>query len=169
MIFNIPNLISLLRGLGVPLFLWVYLGLHSQSWALLILILGGLSDYLDGKIARAFNQMSKLGEKLDPAIDRLYLLAILLAFGYEKLLPYWVVSLIVGRDLILAILIAWRRKIPTVTFLGKAATFNLLYALPILLLNQYPFMRTLGWAFAIWGIGLYLLTGFTYGRLVLKR
>ena len=169
MISTIPNLISLLRGFGVPLFLWVYLGLHSQSWALLILVLGGLSDYLDGKLARALNQTSKLGEKLDPAIDRLYLLAILLAFGYEKLLPYWIVVLIIGRDLLLGILISWRRRIPKVTYLGKAATFNLLYALPILLLNQYQFMRIVGWAFAIWGIGLYLLTGFSYGRLALKR
>ena len=82
--FTIPNLISIARGLGVPLFLWVYLGLHSQNWAVIILMLGGISDYLDGKLARALNQISKLGEKLDPAIDRLYLLAILLAFAYKN-------------------------------------------------------------------------------------
>jgi cardiolipin synthase len=167
--FTIPNLISLLRGFGVPLFLWVYLGLHSQNWAVLILMLGGISDYLDGKLARALNQTSKLGEKLDPAIDRLYLLAILLAFAYKDVMPIWVVALLIGRDLTLGAILAIKRRVLQVTYLGKAATFNLLYALPMLLLNQYEITRIFGWAFAIWGIGLYLLTGIGYGRVAIKR
>lgn len=167
--FTIPNLISLLRGFGVPLFLWVFLGLHSQNWALLILMLGGISDYLDGKLARALNQTSKMGEKLDPAIDRLYLLAILLAFAYKNVMPVWVVGLLIARDIFLGALLAIKRRILQVTYLGKAATFNLLYALPMLLLEKYEITRIFGWAFAIWGIGLYLLTGIGYGRMVIKR
>jgi cardiolipin synthase len=167
--FTIPNLISLLRGFGVPLFLWVYLGLHSQNWAVLILMLGGISDYLDGKLARALNQTSKLGEKLDPAIDRLYLLAILLAFAYKDVMPIWVVALLIGRDLTLGAILAIKRRVLQVTYLGKAATFNLLYSLPMLLLSQYEITRIFGWAFAIWGIGLYLLTGIGYGRVAIKR
>lgn len=167
--FTIPNLISLLRGLGVPLFLWVYLSLDQKGWALVILMLGGASDYLDGKLARLLNQGSKLGEKLDPAIDRLYLISVLIAFAYRHLLPLWVVALLVGRDLLLALILAVRRKILPVTYLGKAATFNLLYALPFLLLDQYPLTRVFGWSFAIWGIGLYLLTGIGYGRTALSK
>lgn len=169
MILTIPNLLSIGRGLGVPLFLWVYLALDLKWIALSILIFGGLSDYLDGKLARAFNQTSKLGEKLDPAIDRLYLLAILIAFAIKGVLPIWVVTLLIGRDLILALLLLIKRTILPVTYLGKSATFNLLYALPLLFLNQYSLTRILGWSFAIWGIGLYLLTGFGYARSALRN
>jgi cardiolipin synthase len=132
-------------------------------------MLGGISDYLDGKLARILGQESKLGEKLDPAIDRLYLLAILLAFAYKNVLPLWVVLLIVSRDVLLGLILALKKRILKVSYLGKAATFNLLYALPMLLLNQYAITRVFGWAFAIWGIGLYLLTGIGYGREALKR
>jgi cardiolipin synthase len=132
-------------------------------------MLGGISDYLDGKLARKLNQESKLGEKLDPAIDRLYLLAILLAFAYKAVMPIWVVVLLLGRDGILGLLLIARKRTLQVTYLGKAATFNLLYALPMLLLNQYQLTRIFGWAFAIWGIGLYLLTGIGYGRKLIKR
>lgn len=169
MILTIPNLLSIARGLGVPLFLWVYLALDLKWIALSILIFGGLSDYLDGKLARALNQTSKLGEKLDPAIDRLYLLAILIAFAIKGVLPIWVVTLLIGRDLILALLLLIKRTILPVTYLGKSATFNLLYALPLLFLNQYSLTRILGWSFAIWGIGLYLLTGFGYARSALRN
>lgn len=167
--FTIPNLISILRGLGVPLFLWVYLSLDQRGWALIILMLGGISDYLDGKLARILNQTSRLGEKLDPAIDRIYLMAILIAFAYRHVLPIWVVVLIVSRDVLLALILSLRRILLPVTYLGKAATFNLLYALPMLLLNQYAITRIFGWGFAIWGIGLYLLTGFGYGRKALTK
>ncbi len=166
--FTIPNLISFARLLGAPLFLWVYLVQDAKSWALLILMLGGASDYFDGKLARALNQTSKLGEKLDPATDRIYLMAILIAFTLKGLLPFWVVTLLVGRDLILGVLILVKRKVLAVTYLGKAATFNLLYALPLLLLNDYEITRILGWSFAIWGIGLYLLTGLGYARRALQ-
>ena len=166
---TLPNLISFARGLGVPLFLWTYLGLESNGWSLLILMLGGVSDYLDGKSARALNQTSALGEKLDPAIDRLYLGAILIAFGIKGVLPIWLIALIVGRDLLLGIILLVKKRVLPVTYLGKAATFNLLYALPFLLLDKYAITRVFGWSFAIWGIGLYLLTGFGYARRALFK
>ena len=162
--FTIPNFISLLRLLGVPLFLWTYLVADLRGWALAILMIGGASDYFDGKLARALNQTSKLGEKLDPATDRIYLIAILIAFAVKNLLPIWIVSLLIGRDLILGLIILAKKRVLEVTYLGKAATFNLLYALPFLLLNNYAITRVFGWSFAIWGIGLYLLTGFGYAR-----
>ena len=166
---TLPNLISLARGIGVPLFLWTYLGLESNGWSLLILMLGGASDYLDGKIARALNQTSALGEKLDPTIDRLYLGAILIAFGIKGVLPVWLIVLLVGRDLFVGIILLIKGTVLPVTYLGKAATFNLLYALPFLLLDKYEIARVFGWSFAIWGIGLYLLTGFGYARAALFK
>jgi cardiolipin synthase (CMP-forming) len=167
--FTIPNAISLLRGFGVPLFLWAYLVVGSQTWSLIILMLGGISDYLDGKLARALNQTSAFGEKLDPAIDRLYLAAIILAFSWRGLLPPWVAALLISRDVALAGILLIKRRVLAVTYLGKAATFNLLYALPLLLLNNFAITRILGWSFAIWGVGLYLLTGIGYARMALSE
>ena len=147
---------------------------ESYGWAVLTLVVAGATDYFDGKIARRFNQTSRLGELLDPAADRLYIVVILFSLWDLELLPIAVVLLIVGRDIILGILliVMKRRDLPpfTVTYLGKAATFNLLYAFPFLLLTKSdsPWVAEssfiLGWAFSAWGIGLYLYTGFVYLR-----
>ena len=166
---TIPNLITLARGLGVPIFLWAFLVQGSKTLALLILVFGGLTDYLDGKVARALNQESDLGKKLDPAIDRLYLIAILLAFVLKNVIPWQVAGLIIFRDLALGAILLIKRTILPVTYLGKSATFNLLYALPLLLINHSLLTRSFAWAFAIWGVGLYLLTGFSYARSAISK
>ena len=147
---------------------------ERYGWAVLTLVVAGATDYFDGKIARRFNQTSRLGELLDPAADRLYIVVILFSLWDLELLPIAVVLVIVGRDIILGILliVMKRRDLPpfTVTYLGKAATFNLLYAFPFLLLTRSntPWVAEssfiLGWAFSAWGIGLYLYTGFVYLR-----
>src|SRR5438128_5207185 len=79
-VLTIPNLLSVLRLLGVPLFLWLLLGPHADGWAIVVLAASGFSDWLDGKLARLLNQTSRLGVLLDPAADRLYILATLVAF-----------------------------------------------------------------------------------------
>lgn len=141
-------------------------------------MIGGATDYLDGKLARALNQESRLGELLDPAVDRLYIASVLIAMYVSDLLPIWLLILIVLRDLTLgALLILLKiggRPTFEVTYLGKAATFNLLYALPLLLLTQTSdalsdISFVLGWAFAGWGIGLYLVTGIQYGATGISR
>ena len=158
----------MLRGLGIPLFLWLYLAKNEANWAFAVIAIGELTDYLDGKLARALDQTSKLGEILDPLIDRLYLASILLAYLDKNLLPPWMVAVLIGRDLVLGAALALRKRTLPVTYLGKAATFNLLYALPLLLLQRYYWPHIFAWSFAVWGIGLYLLTGFIY-LLKLKR
>ena len=168
---TIPNALTFLRFLGIPLFIYLALSKHADAWAILTLAIGGATDYFDGKIARAWNQTSRFGELADPAIDRLYILATLIVFLIRDIVPVWMIALIIGRDLILAVitLMMNRKGIPpfTVTYLGKAATFNLLYAFPFLLLAlSDSWLGTiafvLGWAFAIWGTALYLFTGFSY-------
>jgi cardiolipin synthase len=178
-ILTIPNVLSFIRLLGVPLFLWLILKTPpSDGWAVAVLLIAGATDYFDGKIARATGQISRLGQLLDPLADRLYILATLIGLVVRDIVPLWFALLLIGRDVILAIaLIPLRRRgvvgLP-VTFLGKAATFNLLYALPLLLLGAgynhaesvwtqwqgWCFMA--GWACAIWGLGLYLWTGVMY-------
>jgi cardiolipin synthase len=174
---TIPNALTALRGLGVPLFIWLALVKEADGWAILVLAIGGVTDYLDGKLARAWNQTSRFGELADPAIDRLYIVATLIVLYLREALPLWVILTLIIRDLALAIVtIVLRRKGQPplqVTYLGKAATFNLLYAFPFLLLAlSDSWIGTVafvfGWAFTIWGIFLYLATGLTYLRTALR-
>jgi cardiolipin synthase len=170
-IWTAPNLLSLLRLAGVPLFCWLALGPRADGWAVLVLAVAGLTDYLDGKIARRFGLTSRLGELLDPAADRLYILATLAVLTDRSITPIWLVAILAGRELVLGLgLVALRRAglgPPRVTFLGKAATLALLYAFPLLLLSVGGntvdhLVRPLAWAFVGWGSGLYLWTGWHY-------
>lgn len=175
-ILTIPNLLSLLRLAGVPLFLWLLLGPDGQGrgadgWAVLVLAVGGFTDWLDGKLARVLGQFSRLGAVLDPAVDRLYILAALIALGVRDVVPWWAVVALVARDVVLALCVLLLRRRGygpfVVTYLGKSATFLLLYAFPLLLLGQgdgvLPAVSLpLGLAFAVWGTTLYLYSGVLY-------
>jgi cardiolipin synthase len=163
--------------MGVPLFIWLALVEKADGWAILVLAIGGITDYLDGKLARLWNQTSRFGELADPAIDRIYIVATLIVLYLRDALPLWVIVLLLARDLLLGgVTIALTRNgLPPlkVTYLGKAATFNLLYAFPFLLLALSSSLAgtlafIFGWAFAIWGIGLYLVTGVSYFLSALK-
>lgn len=170
---TVPNLLTALRALGIPLFLYL-VGAERYNLAVITLMVAGATDYLDGKLARLLNQGSRFGELFDPLVDRLYILSVLIAMFLSDVVPVWILLLVFIRDAVLfLLLIAMRRGgIPpfTVTFLGKAATFNLLYALPLLLLTAtgsgalVDLAFIFGWAFAGWGIGLYLITGVGYAR-----
>ena len=169
-ILTIPNGITGIRALAIPFFLWAYISLDNVLLALVILTLGAISDYVDGKVARALNQESALGAMLDPAIDRAYIAATVIALVIKDVVPLWMLLLLIGRDLWLALILAIKRRRGTgvfeVSFLGKTATFNLLYAFPFLLIagdsgiGQVFFIG--GWGFAIWGLGLYLVTALQY-------
>jgi cardiolipin synthase len=174
-ILTIPNALSFARLLGVPVFLWLILGPHADGWAIVLLLVSGFTDYLDGKIARATGTISRLGQLLDPLADRLYIAATLLGLAIRGIVPWWLVVLLLSRDLVLAVvLVLLKRRGITglpVHFLGKAATFNLLYAFPLLLLGDgatgtgvtlADVARILGWAFAIWGTALYWWAGVLY-------
>jgi CDP-diacylglycerol--glycerol-3-phosphate 3-phosphatidyltransferase len=170
-IWTVPNALSILRLLGVPLFLWLALGPQADGWAVIVLGVGGLTDYADGKIARRYNLTSKLGALLDPAADRLYILATLVALTVRGIVPIWLVALIIGRDVVLGLALFVLRRYgyppPEVHFLGKAATLNLLYAFPLLLLSVGDntlghLVRPLAWAFTAWGTFLYVWTGVLY-------
>lgn len=170
-VVTVPNALSALRLAGVPLFLWLMLGPHADGWALLVLALSGVTDWADGVLARRLNQMSRLGALLDPAVDRLYILASLVALVLRAIVPWELAAVLVGRDLILAVALLLLRRVgwapPEVHYLGKAATFCLLYAFPLLLLGSYQGVvasvaRPIAWAFTLWGTGLYLWAGAVY-------
>jgi cardiolipin synthase len=163
-VLTVPNALSFLRLLGVPLFLWLALGPKADGWAIVVLGVGSFTDWLDGKLARLLHQTSRLGQLLDPAADRLYIFATVLALSLRHIMPWWLAAVLVARDLILAGFLPVLKRhgygpLP-VHYLGKAATFNLLYALPLLLLGDghetvNHVARIIGWAFAIWGTALY--------------
>ena len=172
-VISVPNALTFLRFLGIPLFIYLTLNLKADGWAIVVLAIGGATDYFDGKLARAWNQTSRFGELADPAIDRLYIFAILIVFLIRDIIPTWMIVIIVGRDIVLGLItiVMNRKGIPpfTVSYLGKAATFNLMYAFPFLLLAQSDGVAgtiafVLGWSFAIWGIALYISTGINYAR-----
>jgi cardiolipin synthase len=181
-ILTIPNALSVLRLLGVPLFLWLLLVPHADWWALGVLVVSGFTDWADGVLARKLNQQSDFGALLDPLADRLYILATLAGLVLRHIIPLWLGIVIVGRDLVLAgSLLVLRRAgygPPAVHYVGKAATFCLLYAFPLLLIGVRPgtlgdVARPIAWAFTIWGTGLYLWAGAVYlrqaGQLVRAR
>ena len=169
-VLTIPNGLTLLRALGIPLFLWLFLRNHAVGWSFVVLALGAATDYFDGKVARWLNQESALGAAMDPTIDRAYIAATVVAMAIRNYIPWWLVGLLIARDLYMALLLVYKKRrtgeIFVVTFLGKAATFNLLYAFPFLLLASTHGLgkvaNILGWSFAIWGIGLYIYTALDY-------
>jgi cardiolipin synthase len=170
-VITVPNALSVLRLLGVPLFLWLLLGPHADLWALLVLVASGASDWLDGKLARWLNQASRLGALLDPAADRLYIFATLVAFVLRGIIPWWLAVVLVGKDVLVGLCLPLLRGIgyapPEVHYVGKAATFALLYAFPFLLLAQggstvAQIARPIGYAFIVWGTVLYVWTGALY-------
>jgi cardiolipin synthase len=170
-LWTIPNALSVLRLLGVPVFLWLLLGPHADLAALLVLAVAGFTDWLDGVLARALNQTSKLGALLDPAADRLYILTTLIGLVVRDIIPWWLAAILVGRDLLLLLTVPGLRRLGLsalpVNYLGKAATFALLYAFPLLLLGQYngtlaDIVRPIAWAFTLWGTGMYLWAGVLY-------
>jgi cardiolipin synthase len=169
-VLTVPNALSALRILLVPVFLVLVL-LGFDLAALIVIVVSSLSDFLDGIIARRFAQVTKLGQVLDPAADRLFIFAAVIALAVREVVPWWVVVVIVGRDVflgVLGIVLARHGYGPLpVHHLGKVATFALFYALPLLVLGQaFPSVQAisdpLGWAFTLWGAFLYWWAGILY-------
>lgn len=170
-VWTVPNVLSIARLLGVPVFLWLVLVPEADLWALVVLAFAGVTDWLDGKIARAWNQISRLGVILDPMADRLYIFAAVLGLVVRDVVPVWLLVVLVVRDVfIVAALPVLRHhgygQLP-VNFAGKAATLCLLYSFPLLFVADYAgplsiAAQVTGWAFAIWGTGLYWWAGGLY-------
>jgi cardiolipin synthase len=180
-VLTIPNLISFLRLLGVPLFLYLFLGPKAWGWAVVVLAVGGTTDWIDGYLARRLGQVSRLGELMDPLADRLYILATLLAFTIESVVPWaFTIALLLREAVLLVVILLLRRQghepLP-VHYLGKTATFLLLFAFPVLLLAKAAHgdvaavAHAVGWGLAWWGLVLYWVAGALYlvqARMVLR-
>jgi cardiolipin synthase len=169
-VLTLPNVLSFLRILLVPVFLALLIQ-GEDGWALLLLIISSATDFLDGFLARRLGQVTRLGQLLDPAADRLYIFAALVGLASRDLVPWWIVIVIIGRDmflLLLGIILANFGFGPLpVHELGKVATFCLFYALPMIMVGEaFPSLawwsEPVGWAFALWGAFLYWWAGIIY-------
>ena len=155
-VWTLPNAVSALRLLGVPVFLWLVLGPELDVLALVLLMVSGFTDWLDGYLARKLNQTSRLGEILDPVADRLYILAVVIGLAVRDIIPWWVALILPARDAFLWCLVPFLRTrgysaLP-VHFLGTVASLG----------------KVFGWAFAVRGIGLYWWAGLLYDWQVRK-
>jgi cardiolipin synthase len=171
-VLTVPNALSVIRLVLVPVFLYLLLVAGATGWAVAVLMFSGISDWADGKIARMFdNQSSRLGALLDPAVDRVYMIIVPIAMAMAGALPWWIVGLLLGRDLVLAATLPLLRRrglvaLP-VTYIGKAATFALMSGLPVVLLGQFDaqwarVVLSIGWGFLIWGLAMYLWSAILY-------
>ena len=170
-IWTIPNVISFVRLLGVPLFLYLLLGPQHDVAAVVVLAAGGTTDWVDGYVARRLGQVSRLGELLDPFADRLYILATLIGFTVREVVPWWLTAALLLRELVLGVaLLVLRRHSygpPPVHYVGKTGTFLLLAAFPVLLLayavpSAAAVAGPIGWGLAWWALGLYWAAAVLY-------
>ena len=170
-IWTIPNMISFVRLLGVPLFLYLMLGPHHDVAAVIVLAIGGTTDWVDGFVARRMNSVSRLGELLDPFADRLYILATLIGFTVRGVVPFWLTGALLLREVVVGIALLVLRRHgygpPPVHYVGKTGTFVLLAAFPIILLAKAvhavePWLAPIGWGLAWWALALYWAAGVLY-------
>ncbi|OBJ01981.1 CDP-diacylglycerol--glycerol-3-phosphate 3-phosphatidyltransferase [Mycobacterium alsense] len=180
-VLTVPNALSAIRLLLIPVFVYVLLFAHANGWAVAILMFSGASDWADGKIARTLNQSSRLGVLLDPAVDRLYMVAVPIVLAIGAIVPWWFVITLLVRDGLLAATLPLLRTrglsaLP-VTYVGKAATFALMSGFPLVLLGTggavwSRVLRACGWGFLGWGLYCYLWAFVLYAvqmALVMRR
>ncbi len=180
-VLTVPNVLSAIRLVLIPVFAYLLLVAHANGWAVAILMFSGASDWADGKIARLLNQSSRLGVLLDPAVDRLYMVTVPVLLAVGGIVPWWFVIILLARDGLLAATLPLLRSrglsaLP-VTYVGKAATFALMSGFPLVLLGTWDALwsRVLGacgWAFLVWGMYAYLWSFVLYGvqtTLVVRR
>ncbi|MGA8724091.1 MAG: CDP-alcohol phosphatidyltransferase family protein [Acidimicrobiales bacterium] len=170
-VLTVPNLVTLVRLLCIPLFLWLLFGAHRQVGSAFLLGALGATDWVDGFVARRYHQVSTLGKVIDPVADRLLVITSVVAITVYGAVPVWfgVATLarelmVSGAVLLLASLGAARMD---VIWVGKAGTFALMFAYPAFLLSygsaswQVPF-RAFAWFAGIAGLTLAWIAAFSY-------
>ncbi|WP_019261023.1 CDP-alcohol phosphatidyltransferase family protein [Gardnerella greenwoodii] len=172
-VLTVPNLISFLRICSIPYLAWLITKNH-MILALIVLAISAFSDCIDGYIARRWNQVSKLGQILDPIADRLLIIFSTVALAVAKIIPWWALVLVVLRDVIMAALVVLLAQhdygpLP-VNFVGKAGTALIMLAIVSLMIvyavNTEAMFVLYAAAIAcgVWGVVLYWYAGLLYYR-----
>lgn len=169
-IWTIPNVISFIRLAFVPVFFWLLVS-GQDGPALAVLIIATASDFIDGFIARNFDQVTRLGALLDPASDRLFITASVVGLAIRGMIPIPLLVVVLARDVLLLTVVLVRgvriHDFPRVNFVGKTATFVLFVAFPVIVLSHVftsisvP-LEVIGWVLGASGAVLYWLAGLTY-------
>ena len=174
-VFTAANCISFLRLLGLPLFVWLMVGPQAYGQALTVLIVVGVTDWLDGYVARRFDQVTRLGKVLDPLLDRALLATAAITLAALNFLPLWVLVLLVGRDvLVVGVGYSLFRGAPPipVSYTGKFATACLLIGVPGFLVAGMDFgaagiFAAIGWVATVVGLIAYYIAGAQYARMAI--
>ena len=158
----------------IVIFGWLMVAGHDL-WAIGVLVVAGVSDFLDGYLARRWNQVTKLGSILDPTADRMLTIVVVLALAIRGIIPWWLLGILFARDLVMgvALLYAKRRavSVPEVTFVGKAATFALYFFLPLAFLafDRWDTVHLVAIVGATLTAVLYWISGVMYVADISKR
>ncbi|MGH6915420.1 MAG: CDP-alcohol phosphatidyltransferase family protein [Stackebrandtia sp.] len=170
-VWTLPNLVTMVRLCGIPLFCYLLLVPGHNMAAVVVLAAGGGSDWVDGYLARRLGQESRFGRLLDPMVDRLYILVAVAVLTLVHILPWMFTALLLAREAALFVTVIVLRAhgwAPLqVHYVGKTATFIVFVSFPVLVLaGMYApaetWARPLGWALAWWGIVLYWLSAAMY-------
>jgi cardiolipin synthase len=172
--WTVPNAISGLRIVLIVVFM-VLLAQHQDVWALVALVGAGVSDFLDGFLARRWNQVTALGRILDPLADRLLTVAVVIGLALREIVPWWLVAFLLARDVVVGVALLYGRRhhvpSPQVTLIGKLATAMLYFFLPLAYL-AYGRSQPI-WVVAIIGSAaagvVYWVAGLGYVRDVWRR
>ena len=170
---TIPNALSLVRLLLIPLFAWLALGPEADGWAFAVLVVSSATDWLDGQIARRYHLVSRVGQLLDPIADRMFVLSTIVVLAIREIVPWWLVVALVARDLFMlgVQLVMRRHRLPPlpVHYVGKAATVCLLVGLTAMILTTADnfvadVAQPFAWAFMIWGLAIYWWSAVLYAE-----
>ena len=169
-VFTLANIISVIRLMAIPVFL-VLVVQDRLVTALVLLIAAVLTDFVDGMIARRMNQITKLGQFLDPFADRLFIAAIVIALAIQDVVPWWFVAAVMLRDALLGIgglvMAPYGAATLPVKWWGKVATFGMLFVLPLFFLGAVfesvgVITTPIAWTLAVISVILYWIVGFSY-------
>jgi cardiolipin synthase len=170
--WNVPNFITLVRLLCLPVFLWVLFGLDEPVAAALILGVLSATDWVDGYVARRFGQVSEFGKVFDPTVDRLLFIVAITAIILYDGIPLWFAIAVLAREILVGLMMAVATivyKMPRidVTYLGKVATALLMFAVPGFLIGSSDesyadLFQTASWVLGIPGLILSWWTGMAY-------
>ncbi len=176
-IWTIPNLLSLGRLVLVGLFVWLLFGDHERVAAVIVLSVAGATDFVDGYVARRFNQVSTLGKLLDPTADRIVLATGVIAIAVYGAVPGWLAGVVIGREVLVSAavlaLAALGAKRIDVLFVGKAGTFGLMFCFPSFLLSYggaswEHALRDATWVLLVPALGFSLVAAASYVPLARK-
>ena len=162
-ILTAPNVITMVRLLCIPIFLWLLFGAHRQTAAAVLLAVLGATDWVDGFVARRYGQVSTFGKVLDPTADRILVGTAVISIMVYGAVPIWFGVATIAREVLVSAMVLLLASLGAaridVLWVGKAGTFGLMFAYPTFLLGygsagwQEP-IRIIGWVTGLIGLGL---------------